>query len=111
MPCNPYYPRIRATSVAVSGGITTITVPETPTISVGDVVDILLATAIPDGTDGTQISITNGTVTGNLMNGNGNYLRLYPVTSRTILRVQYLADPAHFQIIDVFSRKLRKICN
>lgn len=111
MPCNPYYPRIRATSVAVSGGITTITVPETPTISVGDVVDILLATAIPDGTDGTQISITNGTVTGNLMNGNGNYLRLYPVTSRTVLRVQYLADPAHFQIIDVFSRKLRKICN
>lgn len=111
MPCNPYYPRIRATSVAVSGGITTITVPETPTISVGDVVDILLATAIPDGTDGTQISITNGTVTGNLMNGNGNYLRLYPVTSRTVLRVQYLSDPAHFQIIDVFSRKLRKICN
>lgn len=111
MPCNPYYPRIRATSVAVSGGITTITVPETPTISVGDVVDILLATAIPDGTDGTQISITNGTVTGNLMNGNGNYLRLYPVTSRTVLRVQYLADPAHFQIINVASRKQRKICN
>lgn len=111
MPCNcePYIPKIRATTVAVSGGITTITIPETPTISVGDVVDIILATPIPDGTDGTQISITNGTITGSLMNGNGNYLRLFPVTSRTVLRVQYLADPVHFQIINVFGRRFRKI--
>ncbi|MBO7715796.1 MAG: hypothetical protein J6S85_19695 [Methanobrevibacter sp.] len=111
MICESYIPRIRATTVAVAGGITTITLPATPVVSVGDVFDILLATPIPDGTDGTQISITNGTITGNLMNGNGNYLRLYPVTSRTVLRVQYLADPAHFQIINVASRKQRKICN
>ena len=108
--CKPCIPQIRATTVAVAAGVTTITLPATPEIAAGDVVDILLATAIPDGTDGTQISITNGTVTGNLLNGNGNYLRPYPLTSRTVLRVQYLGDPAHFQIIDIFGRKFRK-CN
>ena len=108
--CNANIPQIRATTVAVAAGVTTITLPTTPVIAAGDVVDVLLATAVPDGTDGTQISITNGTVTGNLLNGNGNYLRPYPLTSRTILRVQYLADPAHFQIINIFGRKFRKIC-
>ena len=103
-------PRIRATTVAVAAGVTTITIPATPEINAGDVVDILLATAIPDGTDGTQISITNGTVTGNLLNGNGNYLRPYPLTSRTVLRVQYLGDPSHWQIIDIFGRKFRRVC-
>lgn len=108
--CKSSIPQIRATTVAVAAGVTTITLPETPEIVAGDVVDILLATAIPDGTDGTQISITNGTVTGNLLNGNGNYLRPYPLTSRTVLRVQYLADPAHFQILDVFGKKFKKVC-
>lgn len=108
--CRPNIPQIRATTVVVAAGVTTITIPATPEIVAGDVVDILLATAIPDGTDGTQISITNGTVTGNLLNGNGNYLRPYPLTSRTVLRVQYLGDPAHFQIIDVFGRRFRKVC-
>ena len=101
---------IRADSVAVATGTTTITLPATPEISPGDVIDVLLATAIPAGTDGTQISITNGTVTGSLMNGNGNYLRLDPLTSRTVLRVQYLGDPAHFQVIGIFGRKFRKSC-
>ncbi len=108
--CVPYIPRIRAESVAVATGTTTITLPATPEITDGEVVDILLATAIPDGTDGNQVSITNGTVTGSLMNGNGNYLRDVPIRSRTVLRVQFLDDPAHFQIIDVFGRKFRKIC-
>lgn len=103
-------PRIRATTVAVATGVTTITIPATPEINAGDVVDILLATAIPDGTDGTQISITNGTVTGNLLNGNGNYLRPYPLTSRTVIRCQYLGDPAHWQFIDIFGRKFRRVC-
>ena len=109
--CKPYIPRIRATTVAVATGTTTITLPASPEITAGDVIDVLLATAIPTGTDGTQIEITNGTVTGDLLNGNGNYLRLYPLTSRTVFRVQYLGDPAHFQIIDIFSRRLRRICN
>ena len=105
----PCIPKIRASSVAVATGVTTITIPTTPEISSGDVIDIILATPIPDGTDGTQVSITNGTVTGNLMNGNGNYLRDCPIMSRTVLRVQYLADPAHFQIINVFGRRFRRI--
>lgn len=109
MDCCPNIPQYRATTVAVATGVTTITLPATATIESGDVIDILLATAIPDGTDGTQITITNGTVTGNLMNGNGNYLRPYPLTSRTVIRCQFLSDPAHFQIINIFGRRFRKI--
>lgn len=111
MPCNckPNIPRIRATGVAVADGITTVTLPATPVINAGDVIDILLATAIPTGTEGTQVSITNGTVTGSLMNGNGNYLRDAPITSRSVFRVQYLADPEHFQIINIFGRRFKRI--
>lgn len=108
--CRPFVPRIRASSVAVASGTTTITLPASPTIETGEVLDVLLATAIPNGTDGTVVEITNGTVTGDLLNGNGNYLRLYPLTSRTVLRVQYLADPAHFQIIGIYGRRLRRVC-
>lgn len=107
MACRVFIPRYRAQSIAVATGVTTITLPTTAEITAGDVFDILLSTAIPDGTDGTQVSITNGTVTGNLMNGNGNYLRPLPLTSRTVLRVQYLADPAHFQILGVFGKGRR----
>ena len=107
--CNPNFPEIRASSVAVAEGVTTITLPATATINAGDIVDILLATSIPDGTDGTQISITNGTVTGNLLNGNGNYLRPYPITSRTIIRCQYLGDPSHWQIIQLMGRKFKRV--
>lgn len=106
----PCIPRYRAESVAVATGVTTITLPATAEIANGDIIDVLLATAIPDGTDGTQISITNGTVTGDLMNGNGNYLRPYPLTSRTVIRCQFLSDPLHFQIIDIFGRKFRRVC-
>lgn len=110
--CNydPNIPQIRASSVAVATGTTTVTLPATPVINPGDVVDILLATAIPEGTDGTQISITNGTVTGTLYNGNGNYLKFYPLMSRMVLRVQYLGDPSHFQILHIFCRRVKKIC-
>lgn len=108
MNCTPCIPNIRATTVAVAAGVTTITLPATPEINSGDVINILLATSIPDGTDGTQISITNGTVTGNLMNGNGNYLRPYPLTSRTVIQCQFLSDPNHFQIINIFGRHIRR---
>lgn len=107
--CNPSIPRLRASSVAVATGTTTVTVPATPAITAGMIVDVLLASAIPDGTDGTEITITNGTVSGSLMNGNGNYLRLSPLTSRTVLRVQYLDDPAHFQIVGVYGRRFRRV--
>ena len=106
--CIPNIPRYTATSVAVTAGVATITIPATPTINAGDVIDVLLSTSIPDGTDGAQLVITNETITTDIMNGNGNYLRFYPLTSRTILRVQYLNDPAHFQILNVFGRKIKR---
>lgn len=108
--CKNYIPRIRASSVSASSGVTTITLPASPEINAGDVIDILLASAVPDGTDGNAISITNGTLTGDLMNGNGNYLRLPDLTSRTVIRAQYLSDPAHFQAINVFGRGFRRVC-
>ena len=96
--------RYRASSVAVATGVTTITIPATPEINAGDVFEILLATPIPDGTDGTQVVITNGIVTGNLMNGNGNYFRPMPLTSRTVFLVQFLGDPSHFQTLKIYGK-------
>ena len=106
--CIPNIPRYTATSVTVADGVATITIPATPAISDGEVIDVLLSTSIPDGTDGAQLVITNGTITTDVMNGNGNYLRFYPLTSRTILRVQFLNDPLHFQILNVFGRKIKR---
>lgn len=94
--------RYNATSVTVTGGVTTIVIPNSPQIVAGDVFEVSLGTPIPDGTDGTQISIMNSGVTGTVMNGNGNYYRPSPITSKTVFLVQYLADPAHFQILKVF---------
>ena len=96
--------RFRATSVAVAAGVTTVTIPASPVINPGDVIEVLLATPIPAGTDGTQITITNGTITGDLMNGNGNYFRPNPLTSRTVFLVQFLDDPSHWQILKIFGR-------
>ena len=96
--CN-YPPLIRASGIAVATGVTTITVPSTVEIVPGGVYNILLATPIPEGTDGTQISVTNGTVTGTVMKSNGNYARANPLTSRSVLLVQFFDDPAHFQIL------------
>lgn len=108
MSYNPNIAQFRATSVTVTAGVVTITIPATSEINAGDIVDIQLFTSIPDGTDGAQLSVTNGTLTANVMNGNGNYLRFYPLTSRTILRVQYLDDPLHYQIINVFGKKIKR---
>ena len=108
MCCDPNIAQFRATSVAVAGGIATVTIPSTAVINPGDIVDIQLFTSIPEGTDGAELSVTNGTLTASVMNGNGNYLRFYPLTSRTVLRVQYLDDPLHFQIINVFGKKIKR---
>lgn len=99
-PCN-FPVRFRATEVAVADGATTITIPAEPTFNAGEIIDIQLYTAIPDGTDGTTLSITNGTVTAFIMGANGNYYRPLPLRSRTILRVQYLNDPSHFQLLAI----------
>ena len=106
--CEPNITRFRATEIAVADGVATVTIPATPAINDGDIIEVLLATSIPDGTDGAQLVITNGTITTDVMNGNGNYLRFYPLTSRTILQVQFLNDPLHFQIINVFGRKIKR---
>ena len=98
--CN-YPKRIRAESVAVAAGVTTITLPATPEINPGDVLDILVAVPIPDGTNGSTVSITNGTITGDVNICNGNYFRPRPILSRTVFRVQYFDDPEHFQLIAV----------
>lgn len=108
MICDPNIAQFRATSVTVAGGVATINIPTTAVINPGDIVDIQLFTSIPDGTDGAQLSVTNGTLTASIMNGNGNYLRFYPLTSRTVLRVQYLSDPSHFQIINVFGKRIKR---
>ena len=105
--CN-YPTQIRATEVTVVDGVATITIPATPVINVGDIVDIQLFTSIPDGTDGAELVISNGTISDPVFNGNGNYLRFYPLTSRTVLRVQYLGDPTHFQIINVFGKRIKR---
>ncbi len=103
MSCKCNLPLVRAESVAVdtSTGVTTVTLPSGTTLASGDVINILLATVIPSGTDGTAVLITNGTESGNLMKRNGNYFRPLPLRSRTVLTAQYLDDPAHFQIIRV----------
>lgn len=102
MACCCNFPTLyRATSIAVADGATTITIPASPELNVGDVIDIGLFTAIPDGTDGSTVSITNGTVTAYVMAPSGNYFRPLPLRSRMILRVQYLGDPAHFQFLGI----------
>lgn len=99
-PCN-YPTRFRATEIAVAAGVTTITIPATPVINPGDIIDVLLYTAIPEGTDGTELIITNGTISEPVLAFNGNYYRPLPLRSRTILRMQYLDDPGHFQLIGI----------
>jgi hypothetical protein len=68
------------------------------------VLNIGLFTAIPDGTNGVPISITNGTVTGDLLVKNGNYFRPRPLLARTIFQVQYFSDPEHFVFLGVKGR-------
>lgn len=99
--CNPvlYPPLVRASSVTAADGAVTVTVPSTVDFTRGGVYDIGLFTSIPSGTDGATVSVTNGTLTGYVMAPNGDYFRSYPLSSRTILRVQWFDDPAHFQII------------
>lgn len=88
--------RIKAASVALASGAVTITVPSTVTFTAGQIYDIGLFTNIPAGTDGATVQITNGTAAEYVMNNAGNYFRPLPLRSRTILRVMYLGDPAHF---------------
>lgn len=99
--CKNYPPMIRAESVTVSGGITTITLSSGIELKAGNIYKILLTTAIPDNTDGTQLVVAVDTASVNVMQCNGNYFRPLPLRSRTVITMQYFGDPAHFQILHV----------
>lgn len=103
-----YIERVTAESIAVSGtgstAETTITVPSTFTPVAGCMYDILLSAQVPSETDGTIITITNGTVEASLyQQSNGNYVRARALGWRKVLRVIYLDDPAHFNLLAVRS--------
>ena len=98
--------RVTATSIAVSGtgntATTTITGPDSFTPVAGAIYDILISAQVPVETDGTIISIANSTVSGNVMQQmNGNYARSRALGWRKVIRVQWLDDPAHFNLIGV----------
>lgn len=84
--------------MAVASGVTTITIPGTVTPTAGTIYDIILSTPIPDGTEGTQVEISNGTAS-TLYRYDGNYWRAHDLNSRTIIRAQFFNDPAHYVII------------
>lgn len=103
-----YVQRVTAESIAVSGtgntAVTTITVPESTEFAAGCTYDILISAQVPNATDGAIIAITNGTVTGQIMQGfTGNYARARALGWRKIIRVQFFADPDHFNLLGVRS--------
>lgn len=94
------------TAITQATGTTTITLPTTFEPIIGGIYDISLAAAIPDGTNGTVITITNGTVTGNLLNRLGSNVRMNALNAQWVLRVMYLGDPSHWNLI---SRRWRTV--
>ena len=101
-----YYQRVTAESITVSGtgstAETTITLPATFTPAAGCMYDILISAQVPAGTDGTILVLTNGTIEGNVYQvKNGNYARCRALGWRKVLRVQFLDDPAHYNLLGV----------
>lgn len=91
---------IRATSVAITTPTSgesyiTITVPSTVDFENG-CYRIGLFTTIPTTINCARIVITNGTATADVLRCNGNYWRPCELKCRSILKLQYLSDPAHF---------------
>lgn len=101
-----YIERVTAESIAVSGtgstAETTITVPSTFNPVAGCTYDILISAQVPSETDGTIITITNGTVEASLYQSfTGNYVRARNLGWRKVLRVAFFDDPAHFNLVAV----------
>lgn len=101
-----YIQRLTAESIAVSGtgttAETTITVPATTTFAAGAIYDILISAQVPAGTDGTIIVVSNGTIDAALyQQGTGNYARSRCLGCRKVIRVRFLDDPAHFNLLAV----------
>lgn len=99
-----YIQRVSVTNIAVTGtgntAITTLTVPATFTPISGGIYDILISAQVPSATDGTIITITNGTISGDvLQRTTGNYARSRALGWRKVLRVQFFDDPSHYVIL------------
>ena len=93
-----YIQKVSAESIAVSDGATAITLPSTFTPADGAIYDVLLRTQVPEGTDGTYITIAGEPL---LQRGTGNYARARKLGWRKVLRVQYFGDPSHFNLLAV----------
>ena len=97
-----YIPRITAETITVSGtgadASTAITLPATFTPATGGIYDILLKTQIPEGTNGTYITIAGDPLMERMT---GDYARSRGLGWRKVLRVQYFSDPAHYNLIAV----------
>lgn len=104
--CNNRIQVVVPSTITVATDTTTITLPATFIPVNGGIYDIPLATTIPDGTNGTIITITNGTVTGSLLNRLGSNVRMGALSAQWVLRVMYLEDPEHWNLI---SRRLRNV--
>lgn len=88
-----------ALSVTTSGGVTTITVPSDIAFLDGVRYGICLLVDVPVGTNGTQVNVTNGSVTYSVMNRFANYWRPKEALKKgMVLSLAYLADPAHFLV-------------
>ena len=97
-----YIQKVTAQTIAVSGtgqaAETAITLPSTFIPAAGAIYDILLKTQIPEGTNGTIVTIAGEPL---LQRVNGDYARARGLGWRKVLRVQYFADPAHFNLLAV----------
>lgn len=101
-----YVQRLSAENITVTGtgntAETTITVSADFTPVAGGIYDILISAQVPAGTDGTILTITNGTDVGSVYQRiTGNYARCRALGWRKIIRVQYLEDPAHYNLLGV----------
>ena len=94
---------VKPTAITQATGTTTITLPTDFTPVNGGIYDIPLTTAIPDGTNGTVITISigadAGAVSGNLLNRLGSNVRMGTLNAQWVLRVMYLEDPVHWNLI------------
>lgn len=88
---------IPASNVDITDGVTTITIPSGTTFQNGNYYGIGIFSTVPAGTNGSQINVTDGTNTYTIFNRNANYWRpCCGLRSRTVLKVRFFNDPAHF---------------
>lgn len=88
---------ITVSSIAVSGGVTTLTVPSTFTPVDGKTYCFALFTTVPASANGNQISVTNGSSTWSIYNKLTNYWRpCCAIKERNIIKTKFYDDPVHF---------------